>query len=86
MALRKYLCFTCILSFLLLSSEISEAQIIPDNTLPVNSSINNEEQVRYITNGSQVGDNLFHSFTEFSVPSEITAYFDNNLDVKNMAQ
>jgi filamentous hemagglutinin family protein len=84
MALRKYLRFTYILSFLLLNSEISEAQIIPDNTLPVNSSINNEEQVRHITNGSQVGDNLFHSFTEFSVPSEITAYFDNNLDVKNI--
>ena len=85
MALRKYLRFTYILSFLLLNFEISEAQIIPDNTLPANSSINNEGQVQHITNGTQVGDNLFHSFTEFSVPSGITAYFDNNfLKIKNI--
>ncbi|MBW4687735.1 MAG: filamentous hemagglutinin N-terminal domain-containing protein [Komarekiella atlantica HA4396-MV6] len=46
----------------------SEAQIIPDTTLPNNTSIKIEENTTKIEGGTQMENNLFHSFKEFSIP------------------
>lgn len=44
------------------------AQIIPDVTLPVNSSVTTKGNNSEITGGTQAGSNLFHSFEQFSIP------------------
>jgi filamentous hemagglutinin family protein len=60
----------------------STAQISSDNTLPttVNQSGNGFE----ITGGLPVGNNLFHSFREFSVPTGNQAFFNNSTNLNNI--
>jgi filamentous hemagglutinin family protein len=60
-----------------------QAQVIPDNTLPtaVRSSDNRNFA---IDGGSQRGSNLFHSFSQFSVPPGGSAVFNNPTDVQNI--
>ncbi|MBE9128505.1 MULTISPECIES: filamentous hemagglutinin N-terminal domain-containing protein [unclassified Coleofasciculus] len=51
------------------------AQIIPDSTLPINSDINLEQNRLIIRGGTEVGTNLFHSFSEFNIDAGNEAYF-----------
>ncbi|MGG6295996.1 filamentous hemagglutinin N-terminal domain-containing protein [Leptolyngbya sp. AN02str] len=51
------------------------AQIVPDTTLPVPSSVVTSDQSILIQAGTQAGENLFHSFSEFSIPNGMTASF-----------
>ncbi|KYC42858.1 hypothetical protein WA1_12090 [Scytonema hofmannii PCC 7110] len=60
------------------------AQITADNSLPNNSQIINSNNIGTIRGGTQAGSNLFHSFSEFSVPIESVAYFDNASDIQNI--
>ena len=61
-----------------INSGIAEAQVVPDGTLPTN--VEQLEMIRKITGGERVGDNLFHSFEEFSIPEGMSAIFENALD------
>ncbi|MBW4566059.1 MAG: filamentous hemagglutinin N-terminal domain-containing protein [Mojavia pulchra JT2-VF2] len=71
--------------FLFLSTNfVSEAQIIPDTTLPQSTSTKLEGNTRIIEGGTQAGSNLFHSFEKFSLTNGSTAYFNNPLDVENI--
>ncbi|MEO1348659.1 MAG: S-layer family protein [Cyanobacteria bacterium J06635_15] len=56
------------------------AQIIPDDTMPTPSSVAPGCTSCTIEGGTLRGNNLFHSFTEFSVPIGDEVIF-NNLDV-----
>ncbi len=65
-----------------ISCNYANAQIIPDGTLTTNvsQSANNFT----ITDGNRVGNNLFHSFSQFSVPSNGSAFFNNASDIQNI--
>ncbi|WP_414751994.1 filamentous hemagglutinin N-terminal domain-containing protein [Anabaena sp. CCY 9910] len=57
------------------------AQVIPDNTLKTSVSGSHP----YIINdGTRVGNNLFHSFSQFSILKGDSASFGNDLSVENI--
>ncbi|WP_442944744.1 two-partner secretion domain-containing protein [Nostoc sp.] len=60
----------------------ANAQVTPDGTL--NTNVSQTGNNFTITNGNRVGNNLFHSFSQFSVPSNGSAFFNNAADVQNI--
>lgn len=60
------------------------AQITSDNTLPINSNIQKIGNTIKIEGGTTAGSNLFHSFSEFSVPTGSIADFNNSLNIQNI--
>jgi filamentous hemagglutinin family protein len=58
------------------------AQITPDNTVPTN--VEQTEENMQINGGEREGNNLFHSFDEFSIPEGMEAIFENATDIENI--
>ena len=66
------------------SAPCAIAQITSDTTLPINSNIQKIGNTIKIEGGTTAGSNLFHSFSEFSVPTGSTADFNNSLNIQNI--
>jgi filamentous hemagglutinin family protein len=66
------------------TASCATAQISPDRTLPSNSNVTINGSIFNITEGTQAGRNLFHSFQQFSVPTGGTASFNNGLNIQNI--
>lgn len=60
------------------------AQVIPDNTLSSPSQINTNGSLTTVTGGEVAGQNLFHSFSQFSVPNSSTVHFDNGSNIQRI--
>ena len=79
-----------IVGIIICSSNATKAQIIPDRTLPNNSTVTTDNRTIKIDGGTIKGTNLFHSFTEFSINSNNignsidTAYFNNASNITNI--
>ena len=62
---------------------IAIAQIAEDGTL--STTVTTSDNLNFeIDNGSRVGNNLFHSFREFSIPTDGVASFNNANDIVNI--
>ncbi|HEY9608790.1 filamentous hemagglutinin N-terminal domain-containing protein, partial [Allocoleopsis sp.] len=78
------LSISAIALFLLFPDHLLQAQIVPDNTLPVNSLVTSDANSFVINGGTSRGNNLFHSFAQFSLPTGSTALFNNIGDIQNI--
>ena len=60
----------------------AKAQVTPDGT--TSTTVNQDGNNFTINQGDRRGDNLFHSFDEFSVPTLGSARFNNPGDIANI--
>ncbi|MEQ9238878.1 filamentous hemagglutinin N-terminal domain-containing protein, partial [Coleofasciculus sp. E2-BRE-01] len=82
--IKTHFCFasSVVLGFWANITTVS-AQVVPDNTLPVNSQVTGCP-VCLIEGGTVRGVNLFHSFEAFSVQTGGEAFFNNALQIENI--
>ncbi|MGG6265491.1 filamentous hemagglutinin N-terminal domain-containing protein [Leptolyngbya sp. AN03gr2] len=66
------------------SASVKIAQIIPDQTLPVNSQVEAGCQQCVIEGGTVRGSNLFHSFNQFSIPTGGEAFFNQSPQIQTI--
>ncbi|WP_424099832.1 filamentous hemagglutinin N-terminal domain-containing protein [Moorena producens] len=79
---RWYLLSHVLVSSLLIPN-IATAQISSDGTL--STTVTSDDGVNFlIESGVRTSDHLFHSFSEFSVPSNGSAFFNNAADIANI--
>ena len=60
------------------------AQITPDATLPSPSVVVDTNPLFTITGGTTANSSLFHSFSQFSLPTGTEAFFDNSALIQNI--
>ena len=67
---------------LYVSSGIAQAQVTPDGS--TSTTVDADGNNFTINQGDRAGNNLFHSFGDFSVPTNGSAFFNNATDIANI--
>ena len=67
---------------LMLLSENTQAQITSDNT--TKTKVQTNDDISEITGGIQSGNNLFHSFEQFSLATDTTASFNHGEEISHI--
>ena len=80
----KFILYGAVSAVVLITPQIGRSQIIPDNTLPNNTITLPNGNVVEINGGTTNGNNLFHSFEQFSIPADTTAIFNNVATIENI--
>ncbi|WP_313934762.1 MULTISPECIES: filamentous hemagglutinin N-terminal domain-containing protein [unclassified Nostoc] len=89
-SLMRFWTWNCSAILWLLAGNPAIADIVPDTTLPTNTTVSNSGNVKVIQGGTLRGTNLFHSFQEFSFSVNTaattgdTAFFNNDAAVSNI--
>jgi filamentous hemagglutinin family protein len=86
MKITQFILFSVSSFFLsnILINPLLKAQVIPDNTLPNNSIVNQADLTYILGGGTEAGSNLFHSFEKFSLPANHKIFFDNPVNIQNI--
>ena len=80
---HQFFISSVIFLYCLIVADSSQAQVTDDGSLPTN--VNTSDNLNFnITGGKQVGDKLFHSFSQFSVPTGGSANFNNTQNIQNI--
>lgn len=80
-----FICFICITILLSPDIQVSLAQIKPDRRIgQENSRVTTKGTIDEITGGSRRGNNLFHSFQEFSIKNGRKAKFQPDSNIANI--
>ncbi|GAA6619550.1 filamentous hemagglutinin N-terminal domain-containing protein [Scytonema sp. NUACC26] len=67
------------------STHAQETQVIPDGTLPNNTVVTPQSSIYTITAGTEAGNNLFHSFKQFSIKAgERVNFISPNAKIENI--
>ena len=82
MKLPSLACCLTLMVGMPLSSSTAIAQVTPDSSL--HTQVESQGNVFNVTGGTTAGSNLFHSFSEFSIPSGSEAFFNNSPDLNNI--
>ncbi|MBE9048296.1 filamentous hemagglutinin N-terminal domain-containing protein [Pleurocapsales cyanobacterium LEGE 10410] len=80
--LSRGLLLSGLTSWCLINAGLLQAQITSDNT--VGTKVNSTDNVTEITGGTTADSNLFHSFQDFSVETDNTAFFNNASNISNI--
>jgi filamentous hemagglutinin family protein len=82
--LEKWLIAGSVL-YAIFGSNFCAAQVVGDTTLPAGETSQVTGNPNFqIDGGARRGSNLFHSFSQFSIPTGSSAFFNNALDVQNI--
>ncbi|MEQ8463291.1 two-partner secretion domain-containing protein, partial [Coleofasciculus sp. E1-EBD-02] len=65
-------------------AKVVQAQVTPDNTGGSGTTVNQEGNKFQIEDGVEAGDNLIHSFDQFSLGSDQSAIFNIDANIQNI--
>jgi filamentous hemagglutinin family protein len=82
---RFWMVSITVVSWLAVPHLVAQSQVVEDGTLGTQVTTRGPSNLIFlIQGGTRVGDNLFHSFAQFSIPTNGQANFQNDTNVANI--